>query len=90
MGWQVAAAESVNSLYKKELIERDGPSNGGPVAAAGPAPAWPATSRPPAPAEHLAPARALPCPQPGRDTHRDHRGVTRAEHRDTVSTMPPP
>jgi putative transposase len=25
VGWQVAAAESVNSLYKKELIERDGP-----------------------------------------------------------------
>ncbi len=50
----------------------------------------PATSPPLAPAVHLASARALPCPQPGRDTHRDHRGVTRAEHRDTVSTMPPP
>ena len=45
---------------------------------------------PTAPAERLAPARALPCPQAGRDTHGDHRGVTRAEHRDTVSTMPLP
>ena len=53
VGWQVAAAESVNSLYKKELIERDGPY-GGPVAAAGPRLGL---------ARHLAPARA--CGAPG-------------------------
>jgi Tn3 transposase DDE domain len=52
--------------------------------------AWPATSRPPARAEHLAPARALPCPQAGRVTDHDHHGATGAAHRDTVSTAPPP
>jgi hypothetical protein len=52
--------------------------------------AWPATSRRLALAEHLTPARALPCPLSGRVTGHDHHGVTGAALRDTVSTAPPP
>ncbi len=56
--------------------------------AAGP---WPLPGRsgppPPArpPAEHLASARALPCPQTGHHAHQHHHDVTGAAHRDTVS-----
>ena len=64
----------------------------------GPADLWPLLGRfglarhlmPARPAEHPAPAWALPRPPPGRDVHHDHRGVTLAEHRDTVNAMPPP
>jgi hypothetical protein len=53
-------------------------------------PAWPAISRPPAPAKDPAPSRALPCPQSGRVTGDDHHRVSGPAHRDTVSNAPPP
>ena len=52
--------------------------------------AWPATSPPPAPADHCLPARAPACPRPARDAHYDRHGVIRAAHRDTVSTTETP
>jgi hypothetical protein len=51
---------------------------------------WQATWRQRPAADHSRPARAPSCLQPGRDAHHDHHGVTRAAHRDTVSTTPPP
>jgi hypothetical protein len=48
-------------------------------------PAWPATSRPPAPANPFPAARAPACPQPGRDTHHDQHDAIPGAHRVTVS-----
>ena len=52
--------------------------------------AWPATSRPPAPADPFGPARAPACPRPGRDTHRNHHGAIPGAHRVTMNTTASP